>query len=252
MQAVGAALPEFHANRRQHVTTPIRGAFDLFIFKLRFALAPLAFQLGPVFQRRALIGSPGPDLAAPRAAVEIRFRLRIRHFADRAGDTNLPFLLRPVKYQGCLRVFGQFAPFSTIVIGEENEPAFIQAFEQHNSCRRPALSVGGGQDHRIEIQLFDSLDQVEPLVNLDEEPANSPAFSGTPSLVEPSAKLRQGVLEQIAATQPREVIFSSEISNRHGPGCYENRQAESIFVADLPVRTAGPIDTAMRCANAWP
>ncbi len=48
-----------------------------------------------------------------------------------------------------MRIGGQFAPLTAVVIGVKNEANFAELLQQHNPARRPAVFSGGGQRHGV-------------------------------------------------------------------------------------------------------
>src|SRR5206468_3088426 len=127
---------------------------------------------------------------------------------------DLPFQRRPVEDHGSPRVLRQFLAFAAVVIGEEGEPALINAFEKNHPRRRSAALIGSGQDHRI--WLWDNLQ----------------------GLLKPFLELLDWIGVQVAFIQSGQSVFFAKIRNRH-PGNLKMRLTKDqrlLFRGTEPIR----------------
>src|SRR5882724_1163023 len=141
VETVGAALPELDALRREHITAPVGRTRYFVRAKARFGLLPLRLQLRTVWHNLTLGRSPRREPAAQRSRLKIGGRLSSRKFADFTGNADLPFQISPIKNKSRLRVFRQLLSFAAVIVGEKNEAAFINAFEQNDARRGSARFV---------------------------------------------------------------------------------------------------------------
>src|SRR6476660_8666164 len=100
----------------------------------------------------ALRGYPSAEPMPARAAREVFFGFFTRNAGGRATNSYLAFQIGPIKHQRRVWIFGQFPSFAALVIGEEDESAFIETFQQDNPRRKPALLIRGSQRHRCRLE----------------------------------------------------------------------------------------------------
>src|ERR1051326_991380 len=215
MEPVWTALPEFDAGRGKDIAAPKRRFWNLLAGILRFQLLPLSFEFSAVHHDFALSRGPCANAAAARAAFEVSVGFGLRQFRDIAHDTNLAFKVRPIEDQCAARIFSQLMAFATVVIGEENESAFVHAFQQNDARRRTTFFIGGGESHRIDVRRFRAKEGEEGFVNRDDEFANATAGPRASGLLEPSPELSEWIRFQIDATKAGEVVFSAQIGDGH-------------------------------------
>src|SRR5205085_8141813 len=125
---------------------------------------PLLFEFGAVADDFALPRCPGGKAAATRTTVEISLGFALGQNGDFTGNAYLPFQTGPIENQGRVRVHGEFLAFSAIIICEENEATLVQALQEDNASRGPALFVGRRECHRIDVHWLSAADHEESLI----------------------------------------------------------------------------------------
>jgi hypothetical protein len=105
-------------------------------------------------QHAALGRRPGAELAAARAAVEIRVGFSGDHLLHAAFDADLLVERDPVKAQRGERILDQFPPLATLVVSEKPEAALVDRAHQHHPRRRPPVGVGCRQRRGYGINLM--------------------------------------------------------------------------------------------------
>ena len=83
--------------------------------------------------------------------MKIRLRLFARGFFRFPANANLSIKFNPVKCQCRVRVGIELLSFFAFVIGKEDEPVLIEALQQNNPHRWPAISPGRGQTHCVDV-----------------------------------------------------------------------------------------------------
>src|SRR5690606_1533190 len=131
MQAGRTPLPELHTVRHHAVATPVRGPLWVVTQILgEFGIACLECFAA---DRLALRRHPGSDARTQGAAAIVFVRLFRAGLLDTAFDAHLALERLPEEEQRGARVTGEFQTFTGLVVGEEDEAALIEAFEQHDA-----------------------------------------------------------------------------------------------------------------------
>ncbi len=162
-----APLPELDRVGHEAVAAPVRRA-------RRVVAVAFADGLFPRFERRAavdhgaLVGRPCADARAERARREIAVAFFRTGFLDPAFDAHLAFELDPVEQQRGLRMHGEIVPLAAFVIGEKDEPALVDALDEHDPRRRPAVGADGRERHRVRLGQLGGERLLEPAIELGE------------------------------------------------------------------------------------
>ena len=178
VETVFAGLPEFEGVWSEPVAAPVTWAGDEVVPELCHKIFVSGFQIRAIFEDGTLTGHPGGDLAPAWAGLEIGFGLGGGEFGDLSGDADLAVLGEPVKYQGGVRVLGEFAAFLAFVVGEEGEAQYVVIFEEDHARGGDAVRGGGGEGHGVGLE--------------------ARLFSGA----EPRGELGEGVGVEVGAVHP--------------------------------------------------
>ena len=114
--------------------------------------ATRANELGAT-RRHALCGDAARADAMPaRPALPVARRLVVRS-TRRTGpdDAHLPFLLPPVEHERGARIGRELSALRALEVGEEHEPPFVEAAQQHRARRHRAVGRGGRERHRVRL-----------------------------------------------------------------------------------------------------
>lgn len=95
------------------------------------------------------MGGSRAELAAPGAAGEVVAGLLGGDFLGAAVDDQLAVEGAPEHDEGDVRVGGDVVAFAAVVVGEEDEAAVFDAFEQHHAAGGAAVGGDGGQGHGV-------------------------------------------------------------------------------------------------------
>src|SRR5471030_458791 len=117
------------------------------VFRHQFALA--GFKHLAAFDHFTLLRRPRAYSRSKRARREIRVAFFRACLDDGTLDTHLALEFDPVKQQTCGGVAREFMTLAAEVIREEYEAPVIYALDQHDTRRRPAAFVDGGERHGI-------------------------------------------------------------------------------------------------------
>ena len=149
MQPGGSSVPEFNLRSASDaISAPERRAGDGLPGEARFGRGVLLVELFARCEHLALRRRPRARLAAARTAGEVRVRFVCRQALDRPFDPNLLLERRPVKAQRRVRIGGELARLAALVVGVKDEPALVDAAQQHHAHRRPAVRVRGRERDR--------------------------------------------------------------------------------------------------------
>src|SRR4051794_39444654 len=122
---------------------------------------------------------PRTQPAPPRTTAVIGLRLLSRDGSGYSGNPDLTLQLRPVEDHRRVRIRRQLAALLAPVIGEEDESALVEAFEQNDAGRRRALRADGGQRHRVRLLQLRLEHLLEPAAELGDR------FRADAALVQP-------------------------------------------------------------------
>lgn len=111
-------------------------------------LGHIHFQLLPACGP-ALMGDSGAELAGPGAGGEVVAGLLGGDFLGAAADDQLSVEGAPEHDEGDVGVGGDVVAFAAVVVGEEDEAAVFDAFEQHHAAGGAAVGGDGGQGHGV-------------------------------------------------------------------------------------------------------
>ena len=148
VEAVALPLPELDLEDADAEAAPMLGpghvsAFELAHGGIVFGLHPI-----PVGHRLGLLGHARRDLGAAGADREVGVRfLRGGHLGE-SPDPDLTFHVLPGEVHGHPGIGAQLPALRGIVVGEEHQSTFVDAFEQDDAGGR-APFVEGGHGHRI-------------------------------------------------------------------------------------------------------
>jgi len=78
---------------------------------------------------------------------------------------------------------GEIAALAAFVVGEEDEPALVDALDKHDARRRPTVGTDGRERHRVRLRKLGGQRLVEPAVELGER------IGGGIGFVERSARI---------------------------------------------------------------
>lgn len=149
MQPARPPMPELNLLRNDAVAPPgLRHGYGLTFGILLGELGHIRFQLLPA-GRPALMGDGSTELAAPGAAGEVIAGLLGGDFFGAAVDDQLAVEGAPEHDEGDVGVGGDIVAFAAVVVGEEDEAAVLDAFEQHHAAGGAAVGGDGGQGHGI-------------------------------------------------------------------------------------------------------
>ena len=149
MQPTRPPMPELNLFRNDAITTPgLRHGDALTVRILLGQLGHIRFQLLPA-GGPALMGDGGAELAAPGAAGEVVAGLLGGDFFGAAVDDQLAVEGAPEHDEGDVGVGGDVVAFAAVVVGEEDEAAVFDAFEQHHAAGGAAVGGDGGQGHGV-------------------------------------------------------------------------------------------------------
>ena len=162
MQPVGPALPELDPVEAHAIPHPVRGPGHPLPLEPLLDGRHLGLEGGAAVDRLALAAGPGPDLGAPRARGEIGVRLIVVEMGHPTLDTYLAEQRVEVQQQR-RPGFGVERPaFAAVAVGVEDGPPLVEALEEHDPGRGPAVGVDGGQGHRVRVAQVGPAGVVEP------------------------------------------------------------------------------------------
>ena len=164
MEPVFAVEPEFDLFNPQAVAAPVRRSWyfllvpgDGFVGKVEAVkyLLELVVERLSVFYRIALIACPGTNLASKRAGSKIGIIFLVWRLQDFTSDPDLVSQFVPMEQGAGFRVFFNFYAFDRVIIGVENDVAFVSIdfFAQYHSCIGHTFRIGCGNCHSIRIGL---------------------------------------------------------------------------------------------------
>ena len=110
----------------------------------------LRFERRAAVDHRTLLRRPCADARAERARREIAVTFFCAGFLDPAFDAHLA-LGRSSRTAARPLGARQDRALAAFVIGEEDEPAFVDALDEHDACRRPAVGADGRERHRVRL-----------------------------------------------------------------------------------------------------
>lgn len=149
MKTAGAPMPELDFFRGDAVAAPGFGHGDRFAFRVLLGeVGHVRFQLF-AGGGSALWGYGGAELAVPGAAGEVVPGLLGVEFFGAAVDDQLAVEGAPEHDEGDVGVGGDVVAFAAVVVGEEDEAAVFDAFEQHHAAGGAAVGGDGGQGHGV-------------------------------------------------------------------------------------------------------
>src|SRR6478672_2114800 len=119
VKAAGLSLPELDTIGNNPKSRPEIRSRHIASRKFFFVLGDPGVESFWCFQRTALAGSPGSDLAGSLTGGEVGISFVICNFRNLAFDSNLGVQRRPVEAKRSLRVRQQLAPLSTFVVRVE-------------------------------------------------------------------------------------------------------------------------------------
>ena len=159
-------MPELNLLRNNSVPTPGLRHRDGLTFRILLGQpGHIRFQLLPA-GRPALTGDGGAELAAARAAGEVIAGLLGGDFLGAAVDDQLAVEGAPEHDEGDVGVGGDVVAFAAVVVGEEDEAAVFDAFEQHHAAGGAAVGGDGGQGHGVGQGQLGVDGVVDPLAGL--------------------------------------------------------------------------------------
>ncbi len=174
MEPIVSVAPELDPGRKEAVPAPERRKRHLLSVEPFFHLGNRRVELGASGERRRLRGRPRGDLAASRAGAPVGARLLVGRFLDGSFDANLTPELPPVQHGGGERIGAELASLARRPVGEEDDAVRVDALQQHDACRRPAVGVSGGERHRLRPRV------------------------GGPRIVQPRCELGDGVVVEVS------------------------------------------------------
>jgi len=135
MKTAGTPGPELHFIGNNSPPTPELGPWDIPVFILKFALHLLEFPLYLSFTHNcALWAAPSSHPASQGSAGVVLIALLRVDYLCPTEHADLLVNLPPEKYQRCAGILPQFFRLARVVIGEENEAARIDLFEEDHAC----------------------------------------------------------------------------------------------------------------------
>ena len=159
-------MPELNLLGSDTVAPPgLRHRYGLTFRILLGQLGHIRFQLLPA-GGPALMGNGGAELAAPGAAGEVVAGLLGGDFLGAAVDDQLAVEGAPEHDEGDVGVSGDVVAFAAVVVGEEDEAAVFDAFEQHHAAGGAAVGGDGGQGHGVGQRQLGVDGVVDPLAGL--------------------------------------------------------------------------------------
>ena len=142
-------MPKLNLLGNDAITTPgLRHGHGLTLRILLGQLGHIRFQLLPA-DGPALMRDGGAELAAPGARSEVVAGLLGGDFFGAAVDDQLAVEGAPEHDEGDVGVGGDVVAFAAVVVGEEDETAVFDAFEQHYAAGGAAAGGDGGQGHGV-------------------------------------------------------------------------------------------------------
>jgi len=149
MQPTRPPMPELNLLGNDAIPPPgLRHGHRLTFRILLRQRSHVRFQLLPAC-RPALMGDGGAELAAPGAGGEVVAGLLGEDFLGTAVDDQLAVEGAPEHDEGDVGVGGDVVAFAAVVVGEEDEAALFDAFEQHDAAGGAAVGGDGGQGHGV-------------------------------------------------------------------------------------------------------
>ena len=149
MQPARPPMPELNLLGNDTVTPPGLRHGDGLTFRILLGqLGHIRFQLLPA-GGPALMGDGGAELAAAGSGGEVVAGLLGGDFLGAAVDDQLAVEGAPEHDEGDVGVGGDVVAFAAVVVGEEDEAAVFDAFEQDHAVGGAAVGGDGGQGHGI-------------------------------------------------------------------------------------------------------
>ena len=195
MQPTRPPMPELNLLGNDTVTTPgLRHGDGLTLRILLGELSHIRFQLLPA-GGPALMGDGGAELATPGAGGEVVAGLLGGDFLGAAVDDQLAVEGAPEHDEGDVGVGGDVVAFAAVVVGEEDEAAVLDAFEQDHAAGGAAVGGDGGEGHGV-----------------------GQGEVGVDGFVDPAAGLLDRVRQQVGVGEAGGVVFLAYVF--HGGPCW--------------------------------
>jgi hypothetical protein len=168
MQAERTILPEFDALGQDAIARPVRRARHRTVAEALGHGGDALFEHRAAGDRARLVRGPGADLALPRPRREIGVGLRRRDGLHRSLDTDLAEQRLPVEAQRRPGMRREVPSLAALGIGVEDEAALVDALQQHDAGRRPAILADRRQRHRMRVARLGLPGLVQPRLELGE------------------------------------------------------------------------------------
>src|SRR5699024_3618899 len=133
VESVLLALPEFDLEDMDPEPTPMLGPRDVPTLELGLGGVVFGLHLLPVGHRLGLLGHGRTDLRAAGAHSEVGVRVLGGGRLAAAADADLAFHVLPREAHGGAGIVAQLLALGRVIVGEEEEAAFIDAFEQDDA-----------------------------------------------------------------------------------------------------------------------
>ena len=192
MQPTRPTMPELNLLGSDTVAPPGLRHGDALTFRILLGqLSHIRFQLLPA-GGPTLMRDGGAELAATGAGGEVVTGLLGGDLLGAAVDDQLAVEGAPEHDEGDVGVGGDVVAFSAVVVGEEDEAAVFDAFEQHHAVGGAAVGGDGGQGHGVgQGQL------------------------GVNGVVDPAAGLFHRVRQQVGFGEAGGLVFLAYVFNRN-------------------------------------
>lgn len=168
VDAVGAALPELNGDGGDSVAAPPIGLGDFAISEFLDKLVEFGFKNGAGGDDFALLADPRADAATEWAAEEVSEGFGGGDFFGFAADDDLSFEVEPREEEGDIGILGNVVGFAAMVVGEEDEAALVEGFEEDGAGEDEAGGIGSGEDHGVGLDDVGGAGFVEPASEEDE------------------------------------------------------------------------------------
>src|SRR6266513_2114896 len=151
VQAIRAALPEFHCIGFYSITTPVRRQGNGIVAKAFGHLYHACIQHAASIEHFALARRPCAEMAAHRPGMKIALRFLMRRFLRFPANANLSIQFNPIKCQRSVRIGFELHSLFAFVIREKNETVLVESFQQHHAHGRFCVAPSGSETHRVDV-----------------------------------------------------------------------------------------------------
>ena len=194
-----------------------------------------------------LTARPRVDAALAGPAREVRIRLLVAGVRDGALDADLPVQRIPVEEQRRPGMSRQSAALAALAVGEEHRTAFVEASQQHDAGRGPAVGVDRREGHGVGVG------QVRPLGLLEPESGLGDGIGGGMVEVHGECSRRTvGRRRQVASSG----MFGGDGGSIHSPMSNRSSSRGSTSSSDFASSSARRRDrgwsTSPNHSASWP